>query len=60
MMGGFIILVGVLLFGLCALVLFGYLDPGLLLEKKHYLFFAGVLVIIGIFDFIIGIKLARW
>ena len=60
LLGGFIILVGVVLFGLCTLVLFGYLDPGLLLESKHLLVFAVVMIMIGLFDFIAAIMIARW
>jgi hypothetical protein len=60
MLGGFIILVGIVLFGLCALTIFGYLDPGLLLESKQLLVFACAITVIGLFDVIVGVITARW
>ncbi len=60
MLGGFIILVGIVLFGLCALTLFGYLDPSLLLERKQLLIFASAVTVIGLFDMVVGVITARW
>lgn len=60
LLGGFVVLIGVFLFGLCALVAFGYLDPGLLLEEKQVFVFASIMLIIGAFDMIVGVIVVRW
>ncbi len=60
LLGGFVVLVGVFLFGLCALIVFGYLDPSVLLEKKQLFVFGSIILIIGAFDMIIGVIAARW
>jgi hypothetical protein len=60
LLGGFVVLVGIFLFGLCALIAFGYLDPGLLLEKKQLFIFGSIMLITGVFDLIVGIIVARW
>ena len=60
MMGGFIILEGVLLFGLCSLILFGFIDPGLLLEREQVTILAFVMVAIGLLDVVAAIIISRW
>ncbi len=60
LLGGFIILVGLLLFGLCALIAFGFLDPSLLFERKQLFVFTVVMLAIGAFDMIVGAMVARW
>ena len=60
LLGGLVVLVGVFLFGLCTLIAFGYLDPGLLLEKKQLFVFGSIMMMIGAFDMIVGFVVARW
>jgi hypothetical protein len=60
LLGGFIILVGILLFGLSTLIAFGYLDPSILLERKQLIVFGSLMLAIGTFDTIVGAIVARW
>jgi len=59
-MGGFMILVGILLFGLFMLIVFGYLEPGVLIEQKQLIVFASIMLVIGIFDFVVGVIISQW
>lgn len=59
-LGGFMILVGVVLFGIAVLASSGFLNVGLLLERKYLLAFAVLAVSIGLFDTIAAIVIARW
>lgn len=54
------ILIGILLFGLFMLMVFGYLEPGVLIEQKQLIVFASVVLVIGIFDFVVGVIISRW
>lgn len=60
MIGGFLILAGIILLGVAALALFGYLDVGMLLERKYLLTFAIAIVVIGLLDTFSAIIIARW
>ena len=60
MIGGFLILVGIILLGIAALALFGYLNVGMLLENKYLLIFALVMVVVGLLDTFSAIVIARW
>ena len=60
LMGGFMILVGILLFGLFMLIVFGYLEPGVLIEQKQLIVFASIMLVIGIFDFVVGVIISQW
>lgn len=58
--GGFMILVGVVLFGIAVLASSGFLNVGVLLERKYLLIFAVLAVSVGLFDAIAAIVIARW
>jgi len=58
--GGFLILTGIILFGLAALSLFGYLNVGMLLERKYLLTFALAMVVAGLLDTFSAVIIARW
>lgn len=60
MMGGFLILAGIILLGVAALALFGFLDVGLLLSMKYVLVFASGLIVVGLLDTMSAIIIARW
>ena len=60
MMGGFLVLVGIILLGIAALSFFGYLNVGMLLERKYLLMFALVMVAVGLLDTFSAIIIARW
>ena len=60
MTGGFLILIGIILLGVAALALFGYLNAAMLLEDKHLLTFAVVMVAVGLLDTFSAIIIARW
>jgi hypothetical protein len=59
-MGGFLILAGIILLGVAALALFGFLDVGLLLSMKYVLVFASGLIVVGLLDTMSAIIIARW
>lgn len=58
--GGFLILVGITLLGIAVLSLFGYLNVGILLERKYLLTFAFAMVVVGLLDTFSAIIIARW
>jgi hypothetical protein len=60
MVGGFLILLGIILLGIAILAFFGYLDVSVLLIKKYLLLFAIVMVSIGLLDIFSAIITARW
>jgi len=60
MMGGFLILAGIILLGAVVLALFGFLDVGLLLTKKHVLPLVAGLMVVGLLDTLSAIIIARW
>lgn len=58
--GGFLIMVGIILLGFSALALFGYFETGTLLKNEYLLVFALVMVAVGLFDTLSAIIIARW
>lgn len=54
------ILVGVLLLGIFALIAFGYLEPSVLIEQKQLLVFASIMIVVGVFDSVVGAIVSRW
>jgi len=60
MIGGFLILMGIILLGITILALFGYLNVGLLLEGKYLSMFAIAMVVVGLLDTFAAIIIARW
>jgi hypothetical protein len=60
MIGGFLILGGIVLLGLAALAITGYLNVGILLERKYLLTFAVTMVAVGLLDAFSAIIIARW
>jgi len=60
MISGFLILIGIILLGIAFLAFFGYLNVGMLLEEKHLLTFAIAMVVVGLLDTFMAIKIARW
>ena len=53
-------MVGIILLGVAALALSGYLNVGMLLERKYLLTFALVMVAVGLLDTFSAIVIARW
>jgi len=60
MTGGFLILTGMILLGLAALALSGYLNVGMMLENKYLLTFAVVMTAVGLLDIFAAVIIARW
>jgi hypothetical protein len=60
MAGGFLILVGMILLGIAALALSGYLNVGMMLENKYLLTFAVVMTAVGLLDIFAAVIIARW
>lgn len=60
MIGGFLILTGIILLGIAALAFFGYLNVGMLLERRYLLIFAVAMVAVGLLDIFSAIIIARW
>jgi len=58
--GGFIMFTGIISLGLAVLALLGYLNVGLLLEQKYVLILAIAMLVIGLFDIIAAVVMARW
>jgi len=58
--GGFLIFMGIILLGIAALALIGFLNVGMLLERKYLLVFALAMVVVGLLDTFSAIILARW
>ena len=54
------ILAGIILLGIAILTTFGFLNVGLILERKYLLTFAIHMVVVGLFDTFAAIILARW
>lgn len=53
-------MMGILLLGITALALAGYLDMGLLLERGYFLAFAAVMMAVGLLDIFSAVVIARW
>jgi hypothetical protein len=58
--GGFLTLMGIILLGIAALALFGYLNVDLLLERKYLLTFAIAMIVVGLLDTFSAVIIARW
>lgn len=58
--GGFLIMVGIILLGMATLALSGYLDVEMMIERKYLLTFALVMIVIGLLDTFSAIIIARW
>ena len=58
--GGFLVMVGILLLGIEALALSGFLNVGILLEGKYLLPFAVLMVVVGLLDTLSAMIIARW
>ena len=58
--GGFMIMAGIVLLGIAALAVIGYLNVGMLLESKYLLMLAILLVVVGVLDTFSAIIVARW
>lgn len=56
--GGFLIMVGMILLGIFALALFKIIDPELLVDGNFATMFMLILTILGVFDLISGIILS--
>lgn len=54
------ILAGIMLLGIAILAASGFLNVGLILERKYLLTFALPMVVVGLFDTFAAIILARW
>jgi hypothetical protein len=54
------ILVGVVLLGIAILASSGFLNVGLLLERKYLETFALLVVLAGLFDTFAAVVVARW
>lgn len=59
-MGGFMILAGVILLGVAVLAFFGFVDVGLLFERKYVLTFTILIMLVGLFDAFAALIIARW
>lgn len=60
MVGGFSILVGVVLLGMAVLAFFGYLNVGMLLERRYLLAFALSMITVGLLDAFVAVIVGRW
>jgi hypothetical protein len=56
-LGGFIILVGIVLLGTFSLVIFGVFDPNVFLSGEAQMIFVCILLILGIVDLVAGLIL---
>jgi len=59
-MGGFLIIVGVIQLGIAVLAVSGFLNVGLMLERKYLLMFAFAIILVGLLDTFSAIIIARW
>jgi len=58
--GGFSILMGVVLLGIAVLAFFGYLNVGILLERRYLLPFAFSIITVGLLDTFVAAIVGRW
>jgi hypothetical protein len=58
--GGFMILAGVILLGFAVLASSGFLNVGLMFERKYVLTFTILIALIGLFDTFAALVIARW
>lgn len=52
--GGFLIMIGIILIGIFALAFFNIFDPALLISEKFISYFMIILMIVGILDMVSG------
>jgi hypothetical protein len=60
MIGGLLILIGIVLIGIAALAISGFLNVGMLLERRHLLALALGLAAAGLLDTCAAVIIARW
>jgi hypothetical protein len=60
MVGGFLLMIGIILLGVAVLALFGYCDASMLLQNKYVLIFALIMAAVGLLDTFSAIIMARW
>jgi hypothetical protein len=58
--GGFIIMAGIILLGVAALAVAGYLNVDILFENKYLWVVAALMIAIGLLDAFAAIIVARW
>jgi hypothetical protein len=51
---------GVILLGVAILAVSGFLNVGLLLDRKHLLIFAMGILLLGLFDTAAAVIISRW
>ena len=54
------ILAGVMLLGVAVLASTGFLNAGLMFERKYVSTFAILIVLVGLFDIFAAVVIARW
>jgi len=59
-MGGFLILTGIVMLGMAIFSFFGYLNVGVLLQRKYLLMFALGVVVVGLLDAFSAVIIGRW
>lgn len=60
MIGGLLILIGIVLIGIAALTVLGFMNVSMLLEREYLLTFALALVAAGLLDTCAAVIIARW
>ncbi len=58
--GGFLIMAGIILLGMAALAIIGYLNLGILFGQKYLLTFALLMLLVGLLDTFAAVIIARW
>jgi len=59
-MGGFMILAGVMLLGVAVIASTGFLNAGLMFDRKYVSTFTVVIMLVGLFDILAAVIIARW
>jgi hydrogenase-4 membrane subunit HyfE len=58
--GGLLMLAGIIILGMAILAVSGFLNVGLLLDRKHLLMFALGILLLGLFDIVAAVVISRW
>ncbi len=58
--GGLLIMAGIILLGMAALAIIGFMNPGILFGQKYLLTFAVLMLLVGLFDAFAAVIIARW
>jgi hypothetical protein len=58
-LGGFLIFMGIIMIGVFAVILFGFVDVSALERQEYRMLSLWVLLVVGVFDLISGIMLRR-